>query len=511
MPGMRLVFVNRVFYPDHSATSQILTDLCFALAARGHEIHVVTSRLLYDDPSLALSANEMASGVAVHRVWTSRFGRETLLKRAIDYLTFYLSALWRLLLLADRSTVLVVKTDPPMISVVAALAARATDARLVNWTQDLFPEVAVAVGIRAMRPALARWLAAVRDWSLRRAVRNVVIGEHMRARLLARGLADAKIAVIHNWADGEVIVPEAYARGGMGMPPYGIGASSSGVVRQSLADESSDVGRQSFADDGSDAGVHRGMEANSSGVGRQSLADESSDVGRQSFADDGSDVGVHRGMEASSSGVGRQSLADDGMETNPLRREWGLDGKFVVGYSGNLGRVHEFATVLDAAVQLADREDIVFLFIGGGHQLGALKAEAGRRGLVNVQFQPYQPRERLAQSLGACDAHLVTLRSGLEGLVVPSKFYGIIAAGRPVLFVGAADGEIAGLVHEGQCGQAFQVGDAQALAQCLRGLADGPARAREWGENARRLFDARFAMPIAVDRWERVLAGVAQG
>ena len=474
MPGMRLVFVNRVFYPDHSATSQILTDLCFALAARGHEIHVVTSRLLYDDPSLALSANEMASGVAVHRVWTSRFGRETLLKRAIDYLTFYLSALWRLLLLADRSTVLVVKTDPPMISVVAALAARATDARLVNWTQDLFPEVAVAVGIRAMRPALARWLAAVRDWSLRRAVRNVVIGEHMRARLLARGLADAKIAVIHNWADGEVIVPEAYARGGMGMPPYGIGASSSGVVRQSLADESSDVGRQSFADDGSD-------------------------------------VGVHRGMEASSSGVGRQSLADDGMETNPLRREWGLEGKFVVGYSGNLGRVHEFATVLDAAVQLADREDIVFLFIGGGHQLGALKAEAGRRGLVNVQFQPYQPRERLAQSLGACDAHLVTLRSGLEGLVVPSKFYGIIAAGRPVLFVGAADGEIAGLVHEGQCGQAFQVGDAQALAQCLRGLADGPARAREWGENARRLFDARFAMPIAVDRWERVLAGVAQG
>ena len=199
------------------------------------------------------------------------------------------------------------------------------------------------------------------------------------------------------------------------------------------------------------------------------------------------------------------------METNPLRREWGLEGKFVVGYSGNLGRVHEFATVLDAAVQLADREDIVFLFIGGGHQLGALKAEAGRRGLVNVQFQPYQPRERLAQSLGACDAHLVTLRSGLEGLVVPSKFYGIIAAGRPVLFVGAADGEIAGLVHEGQCGQAFQVGDAQALAQCLRGLADGPARAREWGENARRLFDARFAMPIAVDRWERVLAGVAQG
>ena len=142
--------------------------------------------------------------------------------------------------------------------------------------------------------------------------------------------------------------------------------------------------------------------------------------------------------------------------------------------------------------------------------MDSLKAEAARRGLANVQFRPYQPRERLAQSLGACDAHLVTLRPELEGLVLPSKFYGIIAAGRPVLFVGAADGEIAGLVEEGQCGQAFQVGDGKALAGCIRSLADEPARAREWGENARRLFDERFAMPIAVDRWERVLAEVAQ-
>jgi len=428
---MRLVFVNRFFHPDHSATSQMLTDLCFALAARGHEVHVVTSRLRYDDPSTALPANETVSGVAVHRVWTSRFGRGMLLGRAMDYLTFYLSALWWLVRLADATAILVAKTDPPMMSVVAALAARATGARLVNWTQDLFPEVAVAVGMRAMRPALARWLAAVRDWSLQCAVCNVAIGERMRERLLARGLPDSKIAVIHNWADGAVIVPEASAARRAKAAPCG---------------------------------------------------------------EEGGDPGVRGGTPG-----------------NPLRGEWGLDGKFVIGYSGNLGRVHEFATTLEAAGRLADREDVVFLFIGGGHQLDSLKAEAARRGLVNVQFRPYQPRERLSQSLGACDAHLVTLRPELEGLVLPSKFYGIIAAGRPVLFVGAADGEIAGLVNEGQCGQAFEVGDGKALAQCLRGLADEPARAREWGGNARRLFDARFAMPIAVDRWERVFAEEARG
>ena len=91
---------------------------------------------------LALPANETASGVTVHRVWTTRFGRGTLPGRAMDYLTFYPSALWRLARLADRDTIVVSKTDPPMVSVAAALAARATGARLVNWTQDLFPEVA---------------------------------------------------------------------------------------------------------------------------------------------------------------------------------------------------------------------------------------------------------------------------------------------------------------------------------------------------------------------------------
>ena len=89
---------------------------------------------------LALPANETASGVTVHRVWTTRFGRGTLPGRAMDYLTFYLSALWRLARLADRNTILVAKTDPPMISVVAALAARGSGARLVNWRRICFPK-----------------------------------------------------------------------------------------------------------------------------------------------------------------------------------------------------------------------------------------------------------------------------------------------------------------------------------------------------------------------------------
>jgi glycosyltransferase involved in cell wall biosynthesis len=406
---MRLVFVNRFFHPDHSATSQILSDLAFGLASRGHEVHVVTSRLRYDRPASVLPAHETVRGVTVHRVWTSRFGRESLPGRAMDYLTFYLASLWRILRLARRGTVVVAKTDPPMISVVAALAAGLRDARLAHWTQDLFPEVAVAVGFRALPAGFARPLAAVRDWSLRRADRVVAIGEQMRARLLDRGVPEAKLAVIHNWADGAAIAwPDAPA----------------------------------------------------------------------------------------------------GAQANPLRREWGLEGRFVVGYSGNLGRVHEFDAVLDAAGALAAREDIAFLFIGGGHQLEALKAEARRRGLANMQFRPYQPRERLAQSLAACDAHLVTLRPGLEGLVLPSKLYGVLAAARPVLFVGTAEGEIAALLRTAQCGEAFDADDFVSLAECIGRIASDRPLARRMGESSRRLFDERFAMPIAIGQWERLLAQI---
>ena len=89
---MKLIFLNRYFHPDISATSQMLTSLAFHLASRGSEVHVITSRQRYDDPQADLPASESGSGVHIHRVWTSRFGRQVLAGRAIDYASFYLAA-----------------------------------------------------------------------------------------------------------------------------------------------------------------------------------------------------------------------------------------------------------------------------------------------------------------------------------------------------------------------------------------------------------------------------------
>ena len=86
---MKLIFVNRYFHPDHSATSQMLSGVAFALAAAGQDVHIVTSRQRYDAPDVALPGSETIDGVGVTRVWTSRFGRSNLIGRSFDYVTFY--------------------------------------------------------------------------------------------------------------------------------------------------------------------------------------------------------------------------------------------------------------------------------------------------------------------------------------------------------------------------------------------------------------------------------------
>lgn len=397
-----IIFVNRFFYPDQSATSQILTDLAFDLERAGCNVEVVTSRLLYDDTSAALSKFEVVHGVRTHRVWSCRFGRSSLMGRALDYLSFYASAAWRLWKLVDRNSIVVAKTDPPLLSLVAAPVVWLRGGKLVNWLQDIFPEVAGMLGLRIVRGPTEGALRWARNATLRAATTNVVLGNRMKAVVQAQGVRPEQVRVIPNWADGDAIQPI-------------------------------------------------------------------------------------------------------GKDVNPLRKSWGLVGRFVVAYSGNLGRAHDFETVLGASEILRMRSDIVFLFIGGGAQRAAVEKEADSRALPNVLFKPYQPRDRLTESLGVGDVHLVSLNPALEGLIVPSKFCGVAAAGRPTLFVGDGDGEIARVLRDAYCGYTVSNGDSRALAERIVALADDPALCDEMGRNARRVFEDRFERKQAVKAWREVL------
>ncbi len=181
-----------------------------------------------------------------------------------------------------------------------------------------------------------------------------------------------------------------------------------------------------------------------------------------------------------------------------------LAGKFVVVYSGNLGLAHSFAEMLEAATELRETApDVLFLFIGEGPRRVDVETEVAQRQLTNVRFLPSQPWNALAQSLGAGRVHLVSLRENLCGLVVPSKFYGGMAAGRPCIFIGPAECEVARLIREHRAGQVVEPGDGSALARVLRAYRDDPAQCEAEGRNARAL-GALATVSRAVDAFEQV-------
>jgi glycosyltransferase involved in cell wall biosynthesis len=384
----------------------MLSDLSFRLAEYGVSVTVVTSRQLYEDPRAALPPREVTHGVTVHRVAGATRGRARIVGRALDYVSFHAAAGVELLKILRKGDVVVAKTDPPLISLAVAYAAALRGAVLVNWLQDLFPEVASVLTPNLIPAWAERCLIGARNRSLRRAAMNVVLSESMRARLLAAGIAAARVRIVPNWADTASVRPQAAAE-------------------------------------------------------------------------------------------------------SATRLRLGLAGRFVVGYSGNLGRAHEFDTLIGAARLLRRDSRFAFLITGGGAKADALREAVQAEGLDSFFFQGYQPAELLSDSLAAADLHFVSLLPALEGLIVPSKTYGILAAGRAVLYVGATDGDLARLVTERDCGIAVAVGDSARLAAELVALRDSPARLQAMGVKARQLAVSRYTSEHAVADWLEFLEDIA--
>jgi glycosyltransferase involved in cell wall biosynthesis len=156
---------------------------------------------------------------------------------------------------------------------------------------------------------------------------------------------------------------------------------------------------------------------------------------------------------------------------------------------------------LQSAKLLRERSDIVFIFIGDGARKNELESFIEQHQLDNVRVMPYQPRELVPFSLAAGNILLVTLREGLAGLSVPSKTYAILAAGRPVLFVGDKESDVARLVAEQDCGAVVGSGDSKQLAEVIAEWASNPAKLTEIGQKARRLFEQHFERHHAVDAY----------
>ena len=185
-----------------------------------------------------------------------------------------------------------------------------------------------------------------------------------------------------------------------------------------------------------------------------------------------------------------------GPKDNAFSRAHGLTDRFVVMHSGNVGLSQNLDVLLEAAARLTSRERLVIAIVGDGARRQPLQEMAARRGLTNVRFFPYQPKEQLDESFATADAFLVSLKPGLEGYIVPSKLYGILAAGRP--FVAAVDPscEVAAS-HASTVRRPRRAGRARGAGRVDRGPVRRSRRRAVMGENARRAalaFDRRVAV-----------------
>lgn len=191
---------------------------------------------------------------------------------------------------------------------------------------------------------------------------------------------------------------------------------------------------------------------------------------------------------------------------NPFRAELGLDDHFVVQFSGRMGYSQGLEVLVEAMPLLDDLPDLHWMLCGDGQAREMLEtAVAGRS---NATLLPTQPRERLCDLLNAADVGLAPLRHGMAGTSVPSKIFGILASGRPVVAGVDAGSDTDVMVRRADCGEIVPPEDAQALAAAIRRLHADRARARRLGENGRRHVVSHHSQAATVARYEQMLLDV---
>jgi glycosyltransferase involved in cell wall biosynthesis len=189
-------------------------------------------------------------------------------------------------------------------------------------------------------------------------------------------------------------------------------------------------------------------------------------------------------------------------------RDHGLEGTFVVMHSGNVGHAQDLETLVRAASFLRDLDDVRIVIIGFGARAQAVQDMARRLDVDNVFFLPYQPRELLSESLSSADLHFVGLARGLSGFVVPSRVYGIMAAGRPVVAGVDADSETARLVELSGCGVVVGPGQADLVAGAIRSARAGELDLDEMGARGRAYVEREADRTVAFGRYRSLFREV---
>jgi glycosyltransferase involved in cell wall biosynthesis len=399
---IRLSIITQFYPPDYAATGQLIEELAVQLGRLGLSVQVFTGQPGYAFHDESAPKIEHLEGVTVRRSRSTRLWSKRIRGKALNGVLFCLRSMLHLLRNRSRGDVLLLTTAPPFLPILGYFAHKLFGIPYVCLLYDLYPDVAVELNVVSKQHWLVKLWDAVNCQIWKNAQQVIVLSSSMKDRIVAKcPEINNRVAVIHNWADQNWIVPIA-------------------------------------------------------------------------------------------------------KQQNNFAQEFNLVDKFTVLYSGNMGRCHDMETILEV-VKLLQSEPIQFVFIGNGAKRKLFRAEADRLGLVNCQFLPYQDKENLPYSLTACDLSLVSVSPGMEGLVAPSKLYAALAVGRPVGVICEQHSYLRDIVAEGECGEAFNNGDAVGLAAFIRRLAADGRLVKQMGQAGRHYLLSNFTPELIAKQYSEVL------
>jgi colanic acid biosynthesis glycosyl transferase WcaI len=396
---MRVLLLNLYFPPDTSATAKMAFSMVEPLSQR-HAVTVLCGRPSYDPTERRpwrFFRSETLEHLQILRVGSTDYPRMQMKRRVLNYLSYVALAVPRALFIP--CDVILAMTDPPFQGIVGAFVAMLKRKPYVYNIRDLYPDM--ALGGSLVKPGwLARVWEELHRWALRRTDCVIVLGDDMRARIVAKGVDAARVTVVRDGAE----IPTAE-------PPV-----DSEVVRKI------------------------------------------------------------RG-----------------------------DARFVLVHAGNLGFYGAWNTLLAAAKEL-QRDGVRLVFVGEGAQSQQIAAAA--KEISNVVFLPFFAGSKIPSVLAAADMHVITVRRGLEGVVVPSKMYGILVAGKPILAVAPSETDAVSLgTHQG-----FAVScdpdRAEDVVATVREVQANPVRLAAMGRAARAAA-ANYERAGEAQKFEQILTRVA--
>lgn len=402
----RVTFLNRSYWPDVEATGQLLTDLAEGLTDEFH-VRVVAGQpnRVLDQVHYLRKGVESRNGVEVERLTHLAFPKKVPAGRIANLLSFTRQASRALRRSIQNPAILVSETDPFLLPLVAASYARKAKCSWIAYLQDIYPDVAVALG-KARESAIIRLIRRRLLRAYLSADRVVVLDSDMKRRLLSWGVPEERICQVPNWVATDRIRP---VKG-----------------------------------------------------------------------------------------------------ENPFRLRHSLDQRFVVMHSGNMGLSQNLLDVLAAIQALPSETGVLGLFVGDGAQKSLL-VNWSERNMPSgrVRFLDYQPRESLGESLSAADLQIISLDRRVLGCIAPSKLYGILASGTPILAIVPESSEIWKLVTTNRLGWCVSPGDVPELTRVLL-CASKTSREELMGMGSRGRFlaETRFDESVSVFKFRQILRDV---